>query len=79
MLGMRASLRTGRQKAGRRIARNQAVAIQEEHEAVYEYATAIEHTLVRDVRKESVPSMEEGTVFQSRIFRCLWNECGCYS
>ena len=46
MLRMPASLRTGRQKAGTRIPRIQAVVIQEEDEAMYEYAAAIEHTLV---------------------------------
>ena len=46
MLRIPASLRTGRQKAGKRIPRLQAVLIQEEHEAEYEYAAAIEHTLV---------------------------------
>ena len=43
---MSASLRKGRQKAGTRIPRLQAVVIQEEDEAMYEYAAATELTLV---------------------------------
>ena len=41
-----ASLRRGRQKAEKLIARLQAVVVQEEDEAMYEYAAATELTLV---------------------------------
>ena len=46
MQRMSASLRKGRQKAGTRTPRIQAVVIQEEDEAMYEYAAAIGRTLV---------------------------------